>query len=869
MMRNFLESFVKRFFRRTSTEHDLEAELQSHLAMEVRQRIERGESPQSAREAASREFGNLGIVAEVTRDMWGFVWLEQLLQDARYSVRTLVKSPLLTSMVALTLALGIGSATVVFTLMHGILLRPLPFPSAGRLVMIWELSPETKKPNVVALNNFVAWKERSQSFQSMAAFLHEPMNLLGPRESVQVPGLRVTSEFFTALGTPPVLGRTFRPGEYYRDEPREVILSYGTWQRRFGGSSEIVGKRISINASHHEIIGVMPSGFGLPNLKAEFYIPLAIDLNEGRNYSVVGRLRDGVGTDAAKAEIAGVAAHTAQENVSLNAGWSATVVPLLDQTVESIRPVLLILFAAVALVLLLACANIANLLLMRSAGRTREISVRLALGANRVRIVRQLLVESLLLAALGGLAGIVLAAASVRLIKTGLPESLQIPRLNEVTLDLPVLTFAVFATVLSSVIFGLAPALQGVKRDLTRDLHEASRSVTSGRKLRKALVVAEVALAFVLVTAAGLMVRSFIRLARVDAGFHTENVLTVHMLLLPVRDEAFHAEVVRDLLQRIRSVPGVTAAGSIGVLPMQGTNSGSWYYRADRPEPPLNSRPGGDVSIVTPGYFMTLGIPILQGRDFDDHDRRNSSQVAILNQTAARMMFPNEDPIGKRIRVWWNRSPIVEVVGVVGDIRHSQLSTAPDPCLFMPNDQQPFPFSSLVIRTSGDPARLAAAVRQQIRQVDPDQGVAEVETLQQLVADSIARPRFEALLFTTFAFIALALACIGIYGVIAYSVTQRSREIGIRVALGAARSSVFRMIIADGFAMTFLGLLAGLAGALTLTRFLRSVLFEIQPGDPVTLAAVALTLAVVSLLACYFPARRAMGVDPAITLREE
>jgi putative ABC transport system permease protein len=408
-----------------------------------------------------------------------------------------------------------------------------------------------------------------------------------------------------------------------------------------------------------------------------------------------------------------------------------------------------------------------------------------------------------------------------------------------------------------------------MNRDLVRDLHAATRSITSGRKLRKTLVIAEVALSFVLVAAAGLMARSFIRLARVDAGFRPEHVLTVRMLLLPVRDEAFHAEVVRDILQRIRSLPGVTAAGSIGVLPMQGTNSGTWYYRADGPEPPPNNRPAGDVSIITPGYFRSLGIAILRGRDFNEYDRQGSPQVAILNQTAAKMLFPNEDPLGKRVRVWWNHSPIVEVVAVAADIRHSQLNSAPDPCLFMPNDQQPFPFSSLVVRTTGDPAKLATAVRQQIRQVDRDQGVANVETMQQLVVDSIARPRFETLLLCAFAFIALALACVGIYGVVAYSVTRRSREIGIRIALGASRFSVFRIVLSDGFGMTIFGLLAGLGATLVLTRFLRSLLFEIRPDDPITLAAVTVTLACVSLLACYFPARRAMSVDPAMTLREE
>jgi putative ABC transport system permease protein len=870
VLRNVLSLFWSRFFRRRHIEIDLNDEIQSHLTLDTRIRVERGESPQSARQAALRGFGNPALVAEVTRDMWGFVWLEQLLRDVRYGFRILPKAPLFTAVIVATMALGIGSTTAIFTVVRGIVLRPLPFPDPNRLVMIWEIPPDTHKPNVVELQNFAAWKKRSGSFQSMAAFSQVPMNLIGGGDNEQVTGLKVTADFFQVLGTPPLLGRVFRRGEYDRNAPRQVVLSYGAWKRRFGGRADVIGQRISIDVSHHEIIGVMPPGFGFPTVQAELYVPLAVtNLRNGRNFSVVARLRSGVTLGAAKAEIAAIAAHTATEDPLLNAGWSATVVPLLDQTVGAIRPVLLVLFAAVALVLLIACANVANLLLMRSVHRTREIGVRLALGASAGRIVRQLLVESLLLSGLGGVLGLGFAFTAVRLTVAHLPPSLSIPRLHEIAVDPPVLMFTLSITLLSGVLFGLAPAFQGMKTDLVRDLHESSRTATSGGKLRAALVISEVALAVVLLTASGLMMRSFIRLIHVDPGFHAEHVLTTSMLLLPVRKEAFHAEMVDEILQRVRALPGVVAAGSIGILPMTGGNSGTWYYPADRPEPPLNHRPVGDVSIITPGYFRALGIPMLNGRDFNDRDRPGAVPVAILNRTAARALFPNQNPIGQRVRVWWNDSPTVEIVGVVSDIRHSQLNTPPDPCLFMPNDQAPFPFSSLIVRTTGDPMKLASAIRRQIHQVDDDQGVAKIESMRQLVADSVARPRLETMLLIAFGSIALLLACVGIYGVLAYSVTQRTREIGIRVALGAARRSVFSMILRDGLRLTAIGLAIGLAGALAVTRFLRTLLFQIKPDDPSTLAAVVALLATVGLLACYLPAARAMRVDPATVLREE
>jgi putative ABC transport system permease protein len=871
MAGNMLRLLLRRFFQRRDLERELNDELASHIAMETARHVQNGESPEAARQIALREFGNIGLVAEVTRDQWGLGWLERALADIRYSVRSFLRAPLFSAIVVITLGLGIGSSTTIFSLLDGILLRALPFPNSSQLMMLWEIPPRAQKTNVVNLNNFVAWRERNHSFQSMAAFLASPMNLLGDRGGEQVPGLSVTADFFETLGTPPLLGRTFRPGEYWTAEPREVVLSYGAWQRLFGGRPDVIGKKISIDVSHHEVIGVMPSGFSLPNQKAELYVPQAIEDNEGRNYSVIARLRPGVSPGAASAEMAALAAQTAREKVHMNAGWSASAVPLLDQTVGSVRPVLLILFAAVGLVLLLACANVANLLMMRASGRVREISVRLALGASRNRIVSQLLIEGLILAMCGGLLGVMVGGIAIQFLKTSLPESLRIPRLNEVTLNWAVLLYSTGASILSALIFGLAPALQSLKLNVSEDLHEATRSVTSGRKVRRVLVIAEIAFALILVSTAGLLVRSFLRLTSVDTGFHAENVLTARMLLLPVQKEEYRAETVRQMLDRIRALPGVVAAGSIGILPMEGRNSGTGYYRADRPDPAPNARPGGDVSIITPGYFEAMRIPMIHGRAFDAEDRAGSPPLAILNQSAAHMLFPDEDAVGKRLKVEWGGggNPIVEVVGVVADIRHDGVSTPPDPCLFMPNDQQPFPFTSLVVRTTGNPASLENAIREQVRAVDSDQGITKMELLQQMVSDSIARPRLEAVVLTAFGVIALGLACIGLYGLIAFSVAQRTREIGIRIALGASKAGIFRMILGDGFRLTVVGVSLGLAGVVSSTHFLRSLLFEINPLDPATLVSVICVLLMVSAIACCLPALRATNADPASVLREE
>jgi putative ABC transport system permease protein len=801
---------------------------------------------------------------------WSFASLERIVQDARYAIRTLRRSPGFTAIACATLALGIGATTAIFTIVDSVLLRSLPFPEPERLVMVWERQPKSDRRNVVSMSNYAAWQERNRAFDAIAAFVRVPMNVMGGVEPIQVSGAGVTADFFRVLGVPPLLGRTFVTGEDAPGAAPVVVLTHGFWQRHFGSRPDVLGQRLSVDVKHHTIIGVMPADFRFPDPAVEVFVPLPVRREDGRNYSVVARLRPTTNVAAAQSEMSGIAVETARERPQANSGWGATVVPLHQQTVGPVERVLVVLFAAVAFLLLIACANVANLVLMRSAGRAREMRIRLALGAARGRLLHQMLVESVLLAGLGGILGMGLAWLSVEAMVRLLPPTFRMPRVEEISINPQVLLFTAAVTLGAAILFGLAPALRSRDMDHIRGLHDSSRSVASShRRMRGVMVTAEVALALPLLVGAGLLAHSFMKLMRVEPGFRAEGLLTVRMRLLPVRERALHAEVVELILDRVRALPGVTAAGSIGRLPMDGGNSGSWYYRADRPEPLPAERPGGDVSIITPGYFQAMDIHVVRGRDFDSRDRIGSPHVGILNLAAARALFGDEEPLGKRLRVWWNDAADVEIVGITADIRHSQLRYTPYPCLFMPNAQQPFPFASLVIRTIGNPRGIGDAVKEQVRQVDPDQGVAQVETMERLVSDSIAQSKAQTVLLGVFAALALSLACIGIYGVLAYSVAQRKREIGVRLALGASPARAFRLILGEGLGLTATGMVIGVALSVALTRFLKDLLYEVEPLDPAVVSVVVTVLTLVAATACAVPALRATRVDPAVVLRDE
>jgi len=870
---------IWRWFRsRSQEDRELDEEVRFHLAEETRLRISRGQPPESARHSALRDFGNVIRTKEIAREAWAWSAAEMLGQDLRFAARMLRKSPAFTALAVTALALGIGATAGIYSVVNSVLLRRLPFPDPERLVMVWETQPNTGQPNVVQTGNFVAWRDRNRSFERMAAIEPLPLNVEANGDAVQVPGLLVTSGFFETLGVRPVLGRVFRPEDDVPGAAGVVVLSYGFWQRRFGGALTAPGRRVLIGGHAGEIIGVMPPGFRLPTQpRTDVYLCMRITPEQarldGRNYSVLARLRPSVSLRDAIAEMRRIATQTAQERPDINSGWSATVAPLLEQTVGTSRIALLVVMGTAGLVLLIACANVANLLLMRAAGRRREMNVRAALGAGRWRLAHQLLTESVLLALAGGFLGFLLAYWGVPSILGLLPADFPLPRREEITVDRAAFGFTLIVSLACGLFFGLFPALNLNRARLSDGLRAGGRHGSAGnRGARNLLVVSEVGLAMLLVIGAGLMVRSFILLRHVDPGFRAENLLTFRMNLMAAAPDfsqfqARRAWLARQMIDRVRALPGVRAASSIHLLPLSGDNSGSWYSRADRPAPPP-AQGGGDVSVISDGYFRTMGIPMLAGREFEERDRAGSPLVAIINQRLARMAYPGEDPIAKHLRVSWGRDVEVEIVGVAADIHHNGLESPPDPCLFLPQAQYPSGAFALVVRTDGSPG-VAPAVLAQIHQVNPSQGVWEIRSMESLLAADTAKPALETTLISLFGFLALALACVGIYAVVSHSVEQRVREMGIRLALGAAPNVLLRAVLREGLLLASVGIAAGSLAAIAVTRYLASLLYAVRPTDPLVYASVAFILTATALAGCYFPARRATRVDPALALREE
>jgi putative ABC transport system permease protein len=804
-----------------------------------------------------------------------------LIQDLRFAIRSFLRAPRFTVPALLALALGIGATSAIFSVVRGVLLQPLPYDEPERIVSIWEgNAARNRSRNVVAPANFIAWKERNRSFEFLGMTGPARLNLLLDGQPYEVSGVAASSEVFQALGTQPLLGRTFTAQEDLLDNDGVIVISYEFWQSRLGGRSDVLGFTMTANGRQRTVIGVMPPAFSIEGQRSDFYVTYgwtteALRNAPGRGSSHgIARLRDGVTVEQAQDEMRTMMLALEQEAPRRNTGWSAVAIPIHELTTETIRPSLLVLSGAVLLVLLIACVNVANLLLARSTTRQRELGLRTALGAGRGRLLRQMLTESLLLALLGGLTGLAVAFAFHRGLLSLVANRIPVPRLDQVQLDGPVVGFTMLLALGTGLLFGLVPALLA-SSSANDALREGGRH-GSGPRARRALatlVVAEVALSLVLLTGAGLLIRSFARLQSIDPGFRADGLFTARVSLpgarygTPGQSAAFFV----NALDKVRQVPGVQDAAAISFLPLAGPGIATSFYRTDQPTPANGQQPSAEVRPVTPNFFKTMGIPQLAGRDFTDADSAGAPLVAAVSEGLVRRFFPGENPLGKRLQVSIGPEDgmNVEIVGVVGDIKFASLDAETRPAVFIPLPQLSIGLATIVARTTMDPLTLTSGISAAVRSIDPELPLADVRSMQDVVDVTLARPRTISVLITAFAVIALVLAGVGVYGVMAYSVSQRTQEIGVRMALGASVESVFRMVLGQALKLVLIGVAVGLLVAVFMTQLLESLLFETEPLDPATFAVTAVVLVAVATFASYVPARRGTRIAPTEALRAE
>jgi putative ABC transport system permease protein len=868
-------SLFRNLMRRRSIEQDLADEVGSYVDLATQRKIKEGLNETDARRAALVEMGGTEQVKELVRDARAGHFIETRLQDVRFAFRTLRKAPVFSITVALVLALGIGSTALMFTIVNSVLLKGPPFPEADRLVMLWHDLPQEKQIPF-STREFTTWRDQSQLFENFAAMTGTGLTITGRGEPELAIGQRVTPSFFPTIRVAPALGRAFVDAEGKNGQDRVVILSHALWREKFGMRRDVLGENIVMNGKPYSIVGVMPDGFEFPEHDVKFWVPAALDAPlyqenvDAHFMRVVGRLKPGVTTEQLKAEIELLTPRA-------NAPRDKTIrkfyaVPLKEVIYGNLRRPLLVLLSAVGFLLLIACANVANLMLARASSRQSEMAIRSAMGASRRRLVAQLLTEAALLAAVGGLLGIGFAAWGLDLLKTFAATNL--PELLQAHLDGWALAFAILVSGISGILFGLGPAFAGTSTNLNDALKGVTRSSASAgaERTRRGLVFTEVALACVLLVGCALMLRSFAALVHADPGFQPQNVLVADVFLNAENypDAARLIRSYRDSLAAARALPGVASVGVITHLPFSGNTWGNSYGVEGQPQPP-GVELTAQMRPISPGYFATMQIPLKQGRDFTEHDNETAPGVTIVNETFARRHWPDENPIGKRIRYGrdW-----VSIVGVCGSVKHNSLDSEPYAEIYVPYPQTSADALTFVGRQlyfvvrSSAPASVAASIRNAIHSLDPAL-VVKVNTMESLINDSVAQPRFRTWLIGVFSIFALTLACLGIYGVIAYLVTQRYKEIGIRMALGATRANILQLILARTFKLAALGILAGLIAAFFLSRFLSSILFGITTHDAMTFVAVPLVLIVIALLAGYLPARRATRVDPVTSLRYE
>ena len=807
--------------------------------------------------------------------------LADLLHDLRYAVRMQLKNPAFTIIAVIALALGIGANTAIFSVVNTVLLRPLPYKDPDRLVMVWEEASKHGYPrDTPAAANFVDWRDQNQVFEGMAAIADESFNFTGAGDPERLEGRRVSASLFPLLGVEPQIGRVFNASEDQPGAHRVVLLSYSFWQRRFGGDQNIVGKPLTLNGETYIVVGVMPARFQFPTSDDEVWVPIAFTQQQAaarnRHYlQVIARLKPGVALTQAQTEMSTIATRLQQQYPDSNADLGAVVTPLHEHLVGDIRPALLILLGAVGLVLLIACANVANLLLARAAVRQKEIAVRVALGARRWRLIRQFLTESILLSAIGGIVGLVIAYVGLILLKAFIPEN--IAQAREISIDFKVLGFTLLVSVATGVIFGLAPAIQAARFNQIETLKEGGRDAAtggSGKRLRSLLVVSEVAISLVLLIGAGLLINSFLRLRNVDPGFRADNLLTMKFVLPEPKYAEFERRTAfyNDLIQRVQSLAGVRSAAVTTNLPLYRQGNSISIGIEGQPPPPPGQERIVVTRIVSPAYFDTMSIPLLSGRQFNDQDTATTPNVVVISESMARKYWPGEDAIGKRLSAGRATSPEdwIQVIGVAKDVKQFELTAESRPQMYLSYRQAGF-FAprDLVVKTDVDPASLATTVRKAVWEVDKDQPVSNIRTMDEILAESIARQRFSMLLLAIFAAVAMVLAGVGIYGVMSYSVAQRTHEIGIRMALGAQTGAVLKLAVSYGMKLVTAGIVIGLITAFALTRVMSTLLFGVTATDPTTFTLISLLLVSVAAIASYIPARRATKVDPIIALRYE
>ncbi|HEY0764864.1 MAG TPA: ABC transporter permease [Pyrinomonadaceae bacterium] len=807
--------------------------------------------------------------------------LADFLHDLRYAIRLQRKNPGFTIVAVIALALGIGANTAIFSVVNTVLLQPLPYKDPERLVMVWEEATKAGYPqDTPTAANYVDWRDQNQSFEGMAAIDETSFNLTGSGDPERLEGRRVSTSLFPLLGVEPQLGRVFSAAEDQPGSERVVLLSYALWQRRFGGDTGIVGKTLTLNGAGYTVVGVMPARFQFPTRDDEAWVPIAMTqdeaTNRGRHYlQVVAKLKPGVTLPQAQADMTTIATRLQQQYPQTNTDLGAVITPLHEHLVGDIKPALLILLGAVGLVLLIACANVANLLLARAAVRQKEIAVRVALGARQQRLVRQFLTESVALSILGGVVGLAIAYAGLIVLKSFIPET--VSQAAQISIDYKVLGFTLLVSVVTGLIFGLAPALQSVRFNQIETLKEGGRDAAtggSGKRLRGLLVMAEVAISLVLLIGAGLLINSFLRLRKVDPGFKTDNLLTMKIVLPDTKYErtAQRAAFYSELIQRLQSIAGVKSAAVTTNLPLYLQGNSISINIEGRPEPPPGQEPIIVTRVISPSYFDTMSIPLLKGRQLTDQDTNKSPDVVVISETMARRYWPGEEAVGKRIAVGTVRSPEdwIQVIGVVKDVRQFELNAEPKPQMYLTYRQYGFfDARDLVVKTDVDPASMASTVRKAVWEIDKDQPVSNIRTMEDILADSIARQRFSMLLLAIFASVALVLAAVGIYGVMSYSVAQRTHEIGIRMALGAQTGAVLKLAVGYGLKLVIAGIAIGLVAAFALTRVMATLLFGVTATDPTTFTLISLLLVAVAAIASYIPARRATRVNPIIALRYE